>query len=78
MEIHAVLVNLRDSFQRVLHTMLGIPWLQLSALRRMHHFVLDCWTAPCMSGRFYTELQEQRLFVWKEVTGIRENRANRV
>jgi hypothetical protein len=40
--------------------------------------LLDCWTAPCMSGRFYTEPQEQRLFVWKEVTGIRENRANRV
>jgi hypothetical protein len=40
--------------------------------------LLDCWTAPCMSGRFYTEPQEQRLFVWKEVTGIRENKANRV
>jgi hypothetical protein len=40
--------------------------------------LLDCWTAPCMSGRFYTEPQEQRLFVWKEVTGIREDRANRV
>jgi hypothetical protein len=41
-------------------------------------YLLDCWTAPCMSGRFYTEPQEQRLFVWKEVTGIRENRAFRV
>jgi hypothetical protein len=40
--------------------------------------VLDCWTVPCMPGRFYTEPQEQGLFVWKEVTGIRENRANRV
>jgi len=38
----------------------------------------DCWTAPCMPGRFYTEPQEQRLFVWKEVAGIRKNRANRV
>jgi len=40
--------------------------------------LLDCWTAPCMSGRFYTEPQEQRPFVLKEVTGIGENRANRV
>jgi hypothetical protein len=21
-------------------------------------YLLDCWTAPCMSGRFYTEPQE--------------------
>jgi hypothetical protein len=41
-------------------------------------YLLDCWTAPCMSGRFYTEPQEQRFFVWKEVTGVRDNRANRV
>ena len=40
--------------------------------------LLDCWMAPCMSGRFYTEPQEQRLFVWKEVARIRENKANPV
>jgi hypothetical protein len=40
--------------------------------------LLECWTAPCMSRRFYTEPQEQSFFVWKEITGIREIRANRV
>jgi hypothetical protein len=40
-------------------------------LTRLTPGLLDCWTAPCMSGRFYTEPQEQSFFVWKEITGIR-------
>jgi hypothetical protein len=43
----------------------------LGRLNYINVIVLECWTAPCMSGRFYIEPQEQRLFVCKEVTGIR-------